>query len=125
MRSDPPSGLQATAEAHGYRLSFDPSFLRCADLRTSDGGHRLYEQTAPYRLPPGQAGPSARHELVLEHPLTGRRLRIVVEDPDHVLDRLHVVLKPADRCPKLEASRHPGGEEIVLQNDSLTCPPNC
>jgi len=113
------------AEGNGYVLQFDPSFLRRAEVRTRDGTHLLHEQKEPFHLPKGQTGPSPRHELVLEHPATGRQLRLVVDDPDHVLDRLVIGLKPAERCPKLEGTAHPGGEEVEIIDDTLTCPPYC
>lgn len=115
---------EETVEKDGFDLTFYPAFASRCEITDADGTvHEIYEQSTPYRLPPGQKKPHSRHRLILKGGTRKQDITLDIRDPGLRIARITVELYGEDY-------HEDGRERDVFQtmnvpNDPTVCPPHC
>ncbi|HEV7588116.1 MAG TPA: hypothetical protein VGO40_08275 [Longimicrobium sp.] len=115
-----------TKEINGYEVSagFYPGFARAISV----DGVSLYDQKVdgpfPFNLPDGkEAWASSAMSL---SSTKGYRVVLSLDDPNHAIDHLELVLRPP---PKEDggviAHQAGGGDRWTIDNTVVLCPPMC
>lgn len=125
MADQPEQTDDTTVSKAGYELTFYPGFAsRCA-VRTADGAEvEMYRQEGTYRLPDGQTKPRDRYKIHLRGGARKQDVRFDVHDPEHRVKRITVELYGEDHVVGSGVETE-SAEMLTLDNDSMTCPPQC
>jgi hypothetical protein len=116
---------EQTVSKDGYELTFYPGFASRCTVRRADGGEvELYRQEQPYRLPGGQTRPRTRHLLRLVGGEQGQNVTLDIDDPEHRIARITIELYDQNHQPGAGRG-DPTSEMLTVDQDSITCPPDC
>jgi hypothetical protein len=111
---------------HEFTAGFYPGFARSILVN----GEEVYDQEkhgpCPFVLPHGQDKPLGSCAIELSS-TKGYAFVLHVEDPDHVVDKIEITLKPKAGGGVTAFSDDGGGtpDKITVNNTALLCPPNC
>jgi hypothetical protein len=137
-----PSPPNKHVEKDGYGARFYPGFVRRLVVRDAAGVEtELYQQTEVYCLPPGSNKPWPTSTLEFNRP-DGRRIALLIEDPDQQIDRIEVRLKATgaplvrgDVIRQVTGGEAPQGMEVppeegdgivlICEDGPVLCPPWC
>lgn len=127
--SPPHKVMKKSMGQHEFTAGFYPGFASSIKVN----GESVYEQTEhgphPFVLPSGSEKPWSTCALDLSS-TKGYRVVLHLDDPDHVIDHIEVVL----RDPKVNGGGvaafsadggADGGDTVTIDNRAVTCPPLC
>jgi hypothetical protein len=121
MSNEKSSPLRECCDNGGYRCCFYGGWLRKASIQRNGETVVVYEQSArePYVLPAGADAPLTLTQVEFSGDDLPR-FTVVLDDPDHVVERIEVVLKESG-IPSV------GDDEprVIYENTPIICPPDC
>ncbi|HEX2095233.1 MAG TPA: hypothetical protein VHG28_22745 [Longimicrobiaceae bacterium] len=115
-----------TVSKDGYEVTFHPAFSsRCVVRSNSENGSEteLYRQQEKHLFKNGEKHPK-QHTIRIRGGQHNRDLELVVNDPKHQIARITVELY-ADGHEPGWGSDDEMVETFVVDNNSVSCPPNC
>ncbi|MGH7458910.1 MAG: hypothetical protein ACREKN_07510 [Longimicrobiaceae bacterium] len=114
---------EKTVEKDGYSVTFYPGFMsRCA-VDCDGESKEIYKQDGTYHLPGGQTHPARKHTLRFKGGRMNEDFTLQIDD---ARDRLHkITIELKDRSLSEVGAESTEVETVTVQNDSITCPPNC
>ncbi len=111
---------------HEFTAGFYPGFARSILVN----GEEVYDQQKhgpyPFVLPHGEDKPLGSCAIELSS-TKGYSFVLHVEDPDHVVDKIEITLKPkaGGGVMAFTDDTSEGPDTITVNNTALLCPPNC
>lgn len=123
--SDPHKVVTADVDGHRVSAGFYPGFARSITLN----GVTVYNQKEhgphPFVLPAGSDKPFSTSALEFSSS-KGYRVTVHLDDPDHVVDHIEVVLRdPRAGVEAMSADGGAGGDHWGADNTPTLCPPMC
>ncbi|HKP76485.1 MAG TPA: hypothetical protein VJT67_13235 [Longimicrobiaceae bacterium] len=123
--SDPRKEVTADVEGQRVTARFYPGFARAITLN----GTQVYDQKAdgplPFVLPPGAEKPFSTSALEFSS-TKGYRVTVTLDDPDHLIDRIEVVVRdPRAGVKAMMPDGGTGGDTWGADNTPVLCPPMC
>ena len=123
--SDPHMVVLAEVDGQRVTAGFYPGFARCITLN----GVTVYNQKEngplPFVLPPGSDKPISTSALEFSS-TKGYRVTVHLDDPDHVIDHVEVVVRdPRAGVEARSADAGAGGDTWGADNRPMICPPYC
>ena len=124
--SDPHKVVKKDVGGHEFTAAFYPGFARSITVN----GDSVYDQKAdgphPFVLPAGSEKPWSTSAVELTS-AKGYRVVVHLDDPDHVIDHIELVLRdPSANGGGVVAHQTGGGGDLVkIANTPVICPPYC
>lgn len=124
--SPPHKVMKKRVGGHEFTAGFYPGFARSIQVN----GESVYDQKTdgphPFVLPSGSDKPWSTSALELTS-TRGYRVVLHLDDPDHVIDHIEVVLRdPKANGGGVVAFESGGGGDVVtIENTPVLCPPHC
>lgn len=127
--SNPHKVVTKSVGKHEFTAGLYPGFASAVKVN----GVSVYEQREdgphPFVLPSGSDRPFSTHALDLSS-TRGYRVVLHVDDPDHVVDHIEVVLRdPKKNGGGVNAFSDGGGDDdidtVSIDNTPMLCPPMC
>ena len=122
--SDPHRMISAEVEGQKVTASFYPGFARAITLN----GATVYDQKVdgpdPFVLPAGTEKPFSTSALEFTSS-KGYRVTVQVDDPDHVVDYIEVVVRDPRGGVAAMQGGGGGGDTWGANNTPTLCPPIC
>lgn len=125
--SDPHKVVTQDVDGHKFTAGFYPGFASSIAVN----GVSLYNQKGeggihPFVLPAGSDRPFSTSAVDLTSS-KGHRVTIHLDDPDHVIDHVEVVLRdPRAGVAAMSADGGAGGgDTVTIDNQPVLCPPMC
>ena len=108
---------------HDYEVGFYPGFAS----RIAVNGTEVYKQSETFVLPSGTEKPLTSHAVRIKCS-KGYEVVLHMEDPHHVVDQIVVKLRGPEQVAQDGGgvyANQTSNDEVTIDNQAHTCPPNC
>jgi hypothetical protein len=119
--SDPNGKAQGKVDGCDYQVAFYPGFASAISVN----GTPLYKQSGSFVLPSGTTRPWSSHAVEISCPTHGYTLVVHLDDPQHVVDRIELVLRDPNTGNGGGVTAQQSGTKVTVDNAAATCPPVC